>query len=82
MRGSPPDQWGTRFALGIRSANGEIPQLVPKKPKKVKSSPRKTPAANPKVGKFEGDWKDVIKKAILKKFRDTRWPEDERNGTG
>jgi hypothetical protein len=35
---------------------------TPKKSKKVKTSPRKTPAPKPKAGKSEGDWKDVIKK--------------------
>jgi hypothetical protein len=49
---------------------------VPKKSKKVKPDPRKTPAPKPKGGKIEGDWKEVIKKAVKKKHPDAGWPED------
>jgi hypothetical protein len=61
-----------RNALRLRGALS----LMPDKAKKVKPDPRRTPAPKPKVGKIEGDWKDVIRKGILKKFPDTRWPED------
>jgi hypothetical protein len=43
---------------------------------KRKSITRQTSGRNPKAGKIRDDWKEVIKKAILRKFPDTRLPED------
>jgi hypothetical protein len=60
-----------RNALRLRGARS----LMPDKSKNVKPDPRKTPAPKPKVRKIEGDWKDVIRKGILKKFPDTRRPK-------
>jgi hypothetical protein len=47
---------------------------MPKKKREINDSP--DVGAKPKGGKIRDDWKEVIKKAILRKFPDTRLPED------
>ena len=48
---------------------------MPNKSNKAKPS-RQAPAPKPTVGKIEGDWKELIKKAVKKKHPDAGWPKD------
>jgi hypothetical protein len=61
---------------GVSEASMEPGVAMPKKSKNVKL-PRKPPGPKSKVlKKAEGDWKDVIKRAVKKKHHAAGWPED------